>query len=81
MKCLVKIIDKVGGFDVEIKLENLSAIQMSSLCKSFNYYISYVDNNEERYGSPKAEKELPELVLKEYNKVFREATNESDSTT
>lgn len=78
MKCFVKVNDKVGGFDLTLKLNNLSAIQMSSFFKAFNQYIKFVDKNQDVFGFPEKEKELSETILKEYDKAFRKATGLSE---
>jgi hypothetical protein len=80
MKCSVKVNDKVGGFDLTLKLNNLSAIQMSSFFKSFDYYIKFIDNNQNIFGFPEKEKELPESILKETECAFKEATTVSSNT-
>lgn len=73
MKCEVKINDKVGGFDLTLKLNKLSAIQMSSFFKAFDHYIKFVDKNQDVFGLPDKEKELSEIILKEYDIAFKEA--------
>jgi hypothetical protein len=71
MKCSVKVNDKVEGFDLTLKLNNLSAIQMSSFYQSFDYYIKHLKKHKEIFNQ--AATELPESILKGYDIALREA--------
>lgn len=80
MKHFIEVKDDEEGFNITIKLEKLSPIQASSFYKAFSHYIDFINKNPEQYGLPEWEKELPELIIKEYDRSLEEHIRKSELT-
>lgn len=78
MKHFIEVKDDEQGFNITIKLEKLTPIQASSFYKAFAHYIEFINKNPEQYGFPEWEKELPELIIKEYDQSLSEHIQKSE---